>query len=45
MNGPISEICAGRVDSSDGTLSKPLGPGSEAPYCAVQGTLFHIYVH
>eukprot|EP01084_Bolivina_argentea_P037940 70154_1 len=37
MGGPVSEICAGRVDSEDGTLSKPLGPSDEAPPCTEQG--------
>lgn len=37
MNGPIREICAGRIDSFDGNLSLPLGPSSIAPPCKNQG--------
>jgi len=29
MGGPVTEICAGRIDSADGTLSLPLGPSPE----------------
>jgi catalase (peroxidase I) len=37
MGGPVTELCAGRVDNGDGKLSEPLGPGPEAPPCPVQG--------
>ncbi|CAK9048709.1 unnamed protein product [Durusdinium trenchii] len=41
MGGPITEYCAGRIDSPDGTESLDLGPSEEqrkyAP-CAINGT-------
>eukprot|EP01084_Bolivina_argentea_P037938 70150_1 len=37
MSGPVSDICAGRIDSPDGNDSLPLGPGPEAPPCETQG--------
>jgi catalase (peroxidase I) len=37
MGGPITEICAGRIDSANGSLSEVLGPGPLAPNCSVQG--------
>ncbi|CAJ1365055.1 unnamed protein product [Effrenium voratum] len=41
MGGPVTEYCAGRIDSPDGTESLDLGPSPEqekyAP-CAVNGT-------
>eukprot|EP00659_Diplonema_papillatum_P013938 gene13938-21319_t len=37
MGGPVTEICAGRVDDADGSTSAPLGPGPEQPPCPFQG--------
>eukprot|EP01084_Bolivina_argentea_P037937 70149_1 len=37
MSGPVSEICAGRIDSPDGNDSLPLGPGPQAPPCDIPG--------
>mmetsp|Transcript_14130 Transcript_14130/g.21332 ORF Transcript_14130/g.21332 Transcript_14130/m.21332 type:complete len:487 (-) Transcript_14130:82-1542(-) len=37
MGGPITKVCYGRIDSENGALSEPLGPGPEAPECPVQG--------
>lgn len=37
MSGPIHSMCAGRIDSADGTDSLVLGPSDEAPACEVQG--------
>eukprot|EP00659_Diplonema_papillatum_P023212 gene23212-35566_t len=37
MGGPVTEICAGRVDDADGSASAPLGPGPEQPACPFQG--------
>eukprot|EP01060_Flectonema_neradi_P006623 TRINITY_DN144_c0_g1_i1.p1 TRINITY_DN144_c0_g1~~TRINITY_DN144_c0_g1_i1.p1 ORF type:complete len:424 (+),score=118.62 TRINITY_DN144_c0_g1_i1:47-1318(+) len=37
MGGPVTEICAGRIDDADGNASKPLGPGPEQPACPIQG--------
>eukprot|EP01083_Nonionella_stella_P267263 903008_1 len=37
MGGPVTQICAGRIDSTDGTDSLTLGPGPEAPDCITQG--------
>ena len=37
MGGPVTEVCVGRVDDSDGKASAPLGPGPEQPACPFQG--------
>lgn len=37
MGGPVTEICAGRIDSADGSDSFVLGPGPEAAPCPQDG--------